>query len=498
MMARFSLVRALRGIALLSLVLCCPGVCAEAAAVLPARLSLAEALRLAATHNKAIQAARLRAEADRHRVTAAEGAFDTTLFGSTAWAEEESGDARVGEGRLATGAARRFATGTEIEISGGWDYSDDRLAAPGSLDPLHAAVGSVVVTQDLLRNAGIQANRKAVRVAENDWRRSQEGVREALIGNLFRVEYSYWQLYYAEADLRVRREQLARARRLVEVAEAQVRVGEAAPIEITRARSSAASQEVSILNAENDIALLRNSLLRLIGVLREDGLAQAVELSEAPTAVDLSLTLEQSLQVAREQRPDCRQAELALASAGEEVDFAENQLLPSLRVYGGVGLGASDGGAGGALRGVATAEDTTWEVGLRAEFPLGNRIAKGRYGSAKAMRSRARVLQLDILELATREVADAFGTLTVSARKIDTARQSRELARELLDAEEKSFKLGRSSSLDVLDAQQALASAEREEARARVAYAVALADLHAVRGDYLVARKVAEPEEPTQ
>jgi outer membrane protein TolC len=304
------------------------------------------------------------------------------------------------------------------------------------------------------------------------------------------VENAYWQLYYSEADLRVRQNQLGRARRLVEVAEAQVRVGEAAPIEVTRAKASAASQEVSILNAENDLALLRNRLLRLVGVMREDVLAKPFELTDKPPAVDASLTLKQSLTVARDQRPDCRQAELALNSAEEEADYAKNQLLPALRVFGGIGIGGEDDSVGRTASELGAATYTTWEVGIRAEFPLGNRIAKGKYGTARALRMRASVRKQDVLEQATREVADAFDTLTTSARKIDTARQSRTLASELLTAEEKSFKLGRSTSLDVLDAQQALAQAEREEVRAHVAYAAALGNLHAVRGDYLEAKKI--------
>ncbi|MBT7162171.1 MAG: TolC family protein [Victivallales bacterium] len=463
---------------------------AEKPAALPAKLSLSEALRIAAAHNKSIQAAQLQAQADRHRITTAEGAFDPTVYGEAGWVEQDESAVRSAEGRLGAGATKRFATGTEIDVSTAWTYTDDHMAAPGSLDPLHDAAGAVVVTQDLLRDFGAKINGKAIRVATNDWRSSEEGVRDSLIWNLYQVEYAYWQLYYAEADLQVRQKQLARARRLVEVAQAQVRVGEAAPIEITRSRSSAASQEVSILNAKNDVARIRNRLLRLLGVIRGDTLAQPLELTDAPPAVNQTLTLEQSLAVAREQRPDCRQAELALANAGEEADFAKNQLLPSLRVYGGVGVSGDDDRFGSALGDFASVEGTTWEVGIRAEFPLGNRIAKGRHGTAKALQFRAVVRQRDVLELATREVADAFDTLTTSARKIDTARQSRELADELLTAEGKSFKLGRSTSLDVLDAQQSLAQAEREEVRARIAYAAALGNLYAVRGDYLVAKKI--------
>jgi outer membrane protein TolC len=102
-------------------------------------------------------------------------------------------------------------------------------------------------------------------------------------------------------------------------------------------------------------------------------------------------------------------------------------------------------------------------------------------------------LRRAVLERAVREVADALDELRTAAQRIDSARQSRDLAQELLTAEEKSFRLGRSDSLDVLNAQAALATAEREELRARTAYATALAALYAVRGDLIEKKGVQTP-----
>ena len=62
------------------------------------------------------------------------------------------------------------------------------------------------------------------------------------------------------------------------------------------------------------------------------------------------------------------------------------------------------------------------------------------------------------------------------------AGEARELAEKVLEAEEKSFALGRSDSLDVLNAQAALAAAERDEVLAQTDYAIAAANLFRVEG----------------
>jgi outer membrane protein len=66
----------------------------------------------------------------------------------------------------------------------------------------------------------------------------------------------------------------------------------------------------------------------------------------------------------------------------------------------------------------------------------------------------------------------------------------------VLSAEEKSFSLGRSNSLDVLTAQSNLASAQRDEARAHADYAIALANLFRVEGTLLERKGVAIAGEP--
>jgi outer membrane protein TolC len=463
----------------------------------PARLTLKECFALALQHNKAIQASRLQAAAERARITQARGNFDPAVFTELSWREGDEpldaepkafGETRLGA--LSTGIRKRFATGTELEVAGSADRSADS-AAEAVFDPSYASGASATLRQDLLRSFGLKANRNGILTAKDTWRMAQEGVRASLIATLFEVEAAYWSLYFAEADLRVREEQLGRASRLVSVAEAQVRVGESAPIEITRARSSAASQQVSILAARSRIPVLRHRLLRQLGVLEPATVERPVELADVPADATAAPTLEESLQTAYDTRPDCRQADLAKTQAERAEAYAANQSLPVLQIYGGLHLAGLDETFDDSRQDVEHAEYQTWMVGARLEVPLGNRTAVGAYRAASLERRRAAAARLAVREQATREVADAFTDLTTAAEQLAATRQSRELAAELLRAEEKSFRIGRSSSLDVLDAQQALAAAEREEVRARVTYATALSGLHVVRGDFLEAKGLA-------
>jgi outer membrane protein TolC len=464
------------------------------AEAVPSRLTLRECFDLTLRHNKDILAMRLGGEAARARILEARGRFDPLLFAEDRWSQstdpagtwpKDAVETRAGA--LASGVRKRFATGTGLDVFGSADYTDSNAAA-GDIDPALATGLGVTLYQDLLRDFGLETNLYGVLNARDAWRLAQEGIRDLVSRTLFDVEWVYWTLYFAEADLKVREEQLGRAMRLVSVAEAQVRVGEAAPIEITRARSSAASQQVAIVSARSRIPLLRNRLLRQLGVFREEAVGRAVELADTPPDTGALPALGESLQAASVRRPDCQRAEIAKALAERQEAYSWNQRLPALRVYGGVALSGLDESFRGSRNDIGDADYQTWHAGIRLEVPLGNRAAEGAYRAACFERRRALVQWQAVREQALREVADAFEEVTTASAQLAASREARELAAALLLAEEKSFRIGRSSSLDVLDAQQALASAEREEVRARVTFATALSYLYIVRGDYLEAK----------
>lgn len=477
------------------------GVGARAAPVaLPQPLPLHQAFAIALAHNKDVQVADLGALAERERITRAKGEFDPAVFAESAHSRadypSQSGDPyRLAAGRFTGGLRQRLVTGTSWEASSSVDYSDGEDDSDTAY-PLYESAARVVVRQDLLKGFGVTANQADVRVARNAWRSARENSRDARIGSLLDVETAYWGLYYAQADLRVRQTQLDRANRLVSVAESQVRVGQVAPIEVTRARSSAAAQAVAILDARSRITLLQHRLLRLMGILDPELVPGEIALADSPPDVVPAVTLGSCLEIAWGQRPDCVQARLALDTRQTRERLAQNQCLPALELYGGVGVKGLDDSLGGSRDDAETGDYGTWEAGLILEVPLGNRSARGEYRAARYERRRAAVQVQAVEELAIREVADALDELRTAEKQIDTARQAKDLAAELLRAEERSFNLGRSDSLDVLNAQASLASAERDEVRARVNYATALANLYAVRGDFLQVKGLPADPEP--
>jgi outer membrane protein TolC len=464
---------------------------------LPDRLTLRDCILRALMANKDIRVADVQADIAEAAIEGAEGEFDVTIFAEASKGQTDVPVAGVPLGRTHTsdtnvtmGVRKRIVTGTDVEVTASNAYTRD-LTHTADLNPQYGPAVTVGVSQDLLKDFGVDVNRTDIVIARNNHQATVEELRDSVMANLLEVERTYWSLYYAMADLAVREQQRDRANGLVDFATKRERIGRGTEKDITRARSSAAAQSVAILNAENRVRQLRHRLLRLMGVLDERTADAEFELAEAPSGAIFKMPLADAMAVARRSRPDCRQAELAIDNAELRRRFARNQTLPTLQLFGeyslaGLGDDLSDG-----TDHVRRAHYDSWQAGLRFEWPFPNRTARSDHRVARLERRAAVLLQEAVLETATGEVADALEDLHTAEGRIETARLALEFARELLDKENKAFAAGSSDSTDVLNAQGSLASAERDEVGARTDYAIALAALFRAQGDLLERKGIA-------
>jgi outer membrane protein TolC len=128
-----------------------------------------------------------------------------------------------------------------------------------------------------------------------------------------------------------------------------------------------------------------------------------------------------------------------------------------------------------------TADYPTWTLGLAFSYPLGKSTAQANLARARIERDQA-TAQLKTSEInAVREVRQAAWRLEQNRERIETARLGRELAEQRLDAEQKRFEVGMSTSFLVIQAQRDLAVARNNELQALLDYQLAAVAFEAVQ-----------------
>jgi outer membrane protein TolC len=125
------------------------------------------------------------------------------------------------------------------------------------------------------------------------------------------------------------------------------------------------------------------------------------------------------------------------------------------------------------LNQVLGADYPTWTVGFSLSYPLGHSASEANLARARIEREQqmasVRSLELSVV----REVRDAALRLEQNRQRIETTKQGRELAEQRLDAEQKRFEVGMSTSFLVIQAQRDLAIARDNELRSYLDYQLA-------------------------
>ncbi|MCK5422665.1 MAG: TolC family protein, partial [Deltaproteobacteria bacterium] len=226
--------------------------------------------------------------------------------------------------------------------------------------------------------------------------------------------------------------------------------------------------------------------------------------ADAPRPTVMKEELMESMKEAFEYRPDYNQAKMDIEARNIMVKYTKNQVLPRVDIFGTIGtmgLGGRGrespdfmGGGGGAkpdlwsrhwddvADSMASGDFYNYLIGLKIEFPLGNRFAKSQYSKAKIEVARAVTWLRDLENTIINEVREAVRQVETDTERVKAAKASLRFSQEKLKAEEKKYEVGLSTTHDLLEFQEDLARATSREALARADYMKNLADLARVKG----------------
>ena len=118
------------------------------------------------------------------------------------------------------------------------------------------------------------------------------------------------------------------------------------------------------------------------------------------------------------------------------------------------------------LRQVRSRDYPTWTLGVTVTYPLGDAYEDATYARARLEQHQASA-RVDAVQIrAVREVRQAARQIESARQRVETSRATRGLAEQRLDAEQKRYEAGMSTSFLVVQAQRDLAQAKTNELRA--------------------------------
>ena len=283
----------------------------------------------------------------------------------------------------------------------------------------------------------------------------RESVRAAVAAD---TATTYFRLRAADAQLKLQQETLVTREDTVRLQQDRYDAGIIGEYDLKQAEAERSNVIANIARAKQGIGLLEGALASLTGRSPREVFTPDIARAAPDAAILKVPELPQGLPSGlMERRPDIRRAEALLAASDLRIQQAKAAYYPS------ISLTAAYGSESAALADLFTSPASIWRFGAALLQPLfGLKAIEANVQASEARRAEAVVLYGQTVQAAFRDVHDAL-VVHKTAREILAAESMRrdQLA-AALDVAKLRYDAGRTSFLEVLDAQRTLLLADTE------------------------------------
>ena len=337
------------------------------------------------------------------------------------------------------------------------------IVGPYNYFDLRASLSQSVA--DLTRLHNYRSSKESARAAGMSLLDSRELIVLAVTG-------TYLQVIAAESRVATARAQIATAQAAYTQAFDRNKSGLNARIDVNRSLVELQTQQQRLNSLLNDLAKQKISFARLIGL----PLSQPISLTDTrPFNPNETLSgLDEMIGLAWDQRPDVRAASAQVRAAEEARRAATSEYLPSLSFnadYGVIGVNPAQ-------------SHGTFTVTGNLHVPIfrSGRIKADVEQASAVLAQRSAELE-DIRGRAEQDVRNAQLDVNTASEQIRLAESNRRLAADTLEQARDRFSAGLADTVELVQAQESLATAEQDYISAMYSYQLARAGLARAVGE---------------
>lgn len=355
--------------------------------------------------------------------------------------------------RIARGEKLRALSALLPQVSAGAAENVQQISAatlgikvpqiPAVIGPFSFSTAQANASQTLFSFESIQrfhAARTAEQAAQLTYNDTLDVI-TLIVGN------AYLEVIQANSRIAAEEAQVQNAQALYNQAVDQLQAGTSPKIDVTRSGVQLHTEQYNLSIARNNFAIAKLNLSRAIGL----PLGQAFDLADqVPYAEIHPQSVDDALSSAYNSRSDFRAALSSVKSAQQQLSATRAERYPVLAANGDYGVqGPNPGSLHGAF---------TFQAGVSVPIFTGGRI-KGDITEAEAALRQRKAEAENLRGQIDYDVRTAFLNLQAAQEQVAVARQNVDLANENLARSQERFAAGVTDSVEVVQAQQSLASA---------------------------------------
>ncbi|MBI5027204.1 MAG: TolC family protein [Nitrospirae bacterium] len=310
-------------------------------------------------------------------------------------------------------------------------------------------------------------------------------VREAY---LFNVASAYYDVLRAKKAVDIAKANVERLTKHRDAAAIRLKVGEVTKTALLRAEAELSGAQSELIRAENNLKLAKAILARVVGIEGEYDVRESLQSSVgSPQSFDFSfLTADCRLstgdcfkQTAFKERAEVRSGEIQKRIAEDQVRYTKGAYWPTLSIEGVYSRKDEEPAS-------AFLNKESIYGGLRLNFPFfEGGLRKAEVREAEAKQRQSELLYEDLKKTISIEVDNAYLDLTTQKGILKSLEDQLAFARDNYNAISKQFEFGLANSIDVMDANTLLVTAERQFSDAMYNYQLSILRLQRTTGTLL-------------
>lgn len=446
-------------------------------------------------NNRAIRVAAFKPGQARASIMSAKSVYDPEVFADWTHSRTDSPpqisisgqrnpnrEYRYEVGRA--GFSQHLPTGGKFRAYREWNSGTERN--PGSTRTNGNGGAYVAELSQPLLNGFLDAeNRALLQISRLQADMSEEEFKQKVTDIMSKAMESYWNVVQARKDIRINQESVDMAERLLERESGRKEQGISTQLDVNRAREAAASRAYNLMlsrethtTAQENLKYYMNDKSAPVGM---DIYVDAVEQLDVPL---LRPSMEQAIDIALDNRPEMKNAELAIKTSEVRKRYARHTLLPEVNLTGTIRRNDEDS-ASPTSGSSTTNTGTDWSMGVGFSMPIGNMKARANVRIAESELAQNEEDKKNIRDQVITEVRSIVKNMELVIREIPLNRRAMEAAAKVLEGEWAKLELNQTGNSDLLQAQDLVAVAERNYVQSLSRYNIYIVRLLAAQGTLL-------------
>lgn len=284
---------------------------------------------------------------------------------------------------------------------------------------------------------------------------------------------NYFNLRAIDSELDVLNRSIALQRRSLDLVNSRYQLGAATGLDVAQQQALLDTTRVQVDVLQRQRGIYEHAIATLAGIpapnftlaplagsaasITPDVSDSTSQTTPQPTPPSIPLGLPSDIM---ERRPDVASAERAMAAANAQIGVASAAFYPSITLAPNIGVESRE------LSSLFSASSLLWSLGVSAaQMLFDNGRAQANVDFAKAGHAAATANYRRVVLTAMQEVEDGITGLAALERAAAQSRAAVASARKVLDMSNARYEGGASAYLDVITAQQALLTTERQAAQ---------------------------------